>query len=194
MQKLLVYIAIAEKVNLFPFFCFRKVVAPSANENRAETLLLYRRVQIMENQLNTCFRQQYFPLVLSGMTTLLIFCLYSCIRLHDKIPMPGFSYFPMVALDGVVSILGMNTKAANVLEHSTEVIEKFRNDPVFKRKHWIKKMSLSLTPLKINFMMNYVDKSTPLLFLNFSLNQVVSLLLVGNERNKNAQIEDAFTN
>lgn len=146
----------------------------------------------MEKQLNACFRQQYFPLLLSGMTALLIFCLYSCIRLHDKIPMPGFSYFPIVALDGIVSVLVMNTKAANVLEHSMALIKKFRNDPSYKRKHWVKKMSRSLTPLKINFMMNFVDKTTPLIFINFSLNQVVSLLLVGSERRKNVHFEDVI--
>lgn len=155
---------------------------------------MYRRMQILEIHLNGCFRAQFFPLVLSGMTALLIFCLYSCIRLHDKIPMPGFSYFPMVAMDGIVSILVMNTKAANVLEHSMAVITKMRNDTRYGRKHWVKKMSSSLTPLKINFMMNFVDKSTPLIFINFSLNQVVSLLLVGSERNKDVQIEDVLAN
>ncbi|CAL8109670.1 unnamed protein product [Orchesella dallaii] len=173
--------------------CMKRKLQSKCREHLGDTLFMYRRIQIMEKQLNACFRQQYFPLLLSGMTTLLIFCLYSCIRLHDKIPMPGFSYFPIVALNGIVSVLVMNTKAANVLEHSLDLVVKFRNDPTYKRKHWAKKMAWSLTPLKINFMMNFVDKSTPLIFINFSLNQVVSLLLVGSERKKDVQIEDVLS-
>lgn len=161
-------------------------------DHLGDLLMMYRQLQVMETQMNACFRQQYFPLLLSGMTALLIFCLYSCIRLHDKIPMPGFSYFPIVALDGIVSILVMNTKAANVLEHSMDLIEKFRNDISHGRKHWVKKKSWSLIPLKISFMSNYVDKSTPLIFINFALNQVVSLLLVGSDRNKDVQIKDVL--
>lgn len=99
-----------------------------------------------------------------------------------------------MALDGIVTVLVVNTKAANVLEHSLDLVMKLRDDTKFGRKHWVKKTSRSLTPLRINFMMNYVDKSTPLIFINFSLNQVVSLLLMGSERKKDVSVEEMISN
>ncbi|XP_035708304.1 uncharacterized protein LOC118435898 [Folsomia candida] len=138
----------------------------------------YRYLQILEKQVNECFRRHYFPLFLGGMTALTIFCLHACIRLPGKIPMPGFSYFPMVAFDGVVSLLIMTTRAANVREKSISMIRSWSNCQTIKRKHLVKKMTKSFVPLKVQLGGGFVDKLTPLLILNFTVSQVVSLLLL----------------
>jgi len=157
------------------------------------SLRMFRTLQILEKQINVCFRHSYFPLFLSGMTALLVFCMHSCVKLPGKIPMPGFSYFPLVVVNGVVSLLVMNTKAANVYEHSLELIKALKSPPpahvvgnssaqlCIRRKHWTIKMAESLRPLKVHFGMNFVDKVTPLLMINFSVNQVVSLLLIQSD-------------
>lgn len=141
-------------------------------------LQLYRCLQILEMQVNSCFKSHYFPLFLGGMTALLIFCINACIKLHGKIPMPGFSYFPMVAFDGIISLLVMNTRAANMRKQSEEMIRNWKICPNLRRKHYVKKIVASFIPLKIQLGSNFVDQLTPLLIVNFTVSQVVSLLLI----------------
>lgn len=84
----------------------------------------------------------------------------------------------MVAFDGIISLLIMNTRAANMREQSVRMIRNWRNCPKLKRSHWVKKMALSFVPLKIQLGSNFVDQLTPLVIVNFTVNQVVSLLLL----------------
>jgi len=87
----------------------------------------------------------------------------------------------MIVVDGIVSLLVMNTKAANVREMSSHMIRSWENVQKVKRTHWIKKMAKSFVPLKIQFGSNFVDQITPLLIVNFSVNQTLSLLMIGSE-------------
>lgn len=84
----------------------------------------------------------------------------------------------MVAFDGVVSLLIMTTRAANVREKSISMIRSWSNCQTIKRKHLVKKMTKSFVPLKVQLGGGFVDKLTPLLILNFTVSQVVSLLLL----------------
>jgi len=109
----------------------------------------------------------------------IIVCLYVCVRLHQVIPMPGFAFFPLLSMDGF-SVIYIIKIAAGVFVQSTNFVTTVRKSKQdYGRKTMYKKQVRSLDLIKIYFSKtNFVDKKTPLVFLDFAFAHTVSLMLL----------------
>lgn len=61
---------------------------------------LYREFQIVVKFYNKVFQTVFIPTLVATAIFVIIICLYTCIKLHKVIPMPGFAFFPLLSTDG----------------------------------------------------------------------------------------------
>lgn len=108
----------------------------------------------------------------------IIIGLYTCIKLHSQVPMPGFAFFPLLSLDGFAMIF-ISQVAAGVLTRSKSFVEGTRKSKSYRRRSWFRKMARASYLIKIRFgSTNFIDKMTPLVYMNFCLTQTVSLIIL----------------
>lgn len=111
--------------------------------------------------------------------------------LHDDIEWPGFAVFILGPLDACFVIAGMGF-ASNVYKTSTEFIQVllrrsgsfFRDEASIGESHrhlsrYCRRVARSLPCIKVRLgSTNYFDKTTPLIFTDFCISQLVNILLV----------------
>jgi len=110
--------------------------------------------------------------------------IYSLISLGSQFSLPKSAFFIVSGVNGVVGLLFLTTALAQLFKAS----QNFRSDV---RKRVLKKLLCSserrlvvqyfysFLPLRSYIgSVNYVDELTPLIMFDFSINQIVSLLMI----------------
>ncbi|OXA57584.1 hypothetical protein Fcan01_08307 [Folsomia candida] len=139
---------------------------------------LYREFQIVVKFYNKVFQTVFIPTLVATAIFVIIICLYTCIKLHKVIPMPGFAFFPLLSTDGF-SVIFISRIASIVYIKSRFFVTMVQNSSKNSRRTWFRKNAASLDKLKIRFGSgNFIDEMTPLVFLDFSFSQTVSLMLL----------------
>lgn len=143
----------------------------------------YRSLQILENRFNACFKNLFLPGILGSVSALFIFSLFVSIKFAQLVPLPGFLFFPLALFDCGVIILVEFSTAGFLHERSASLVEIYKTQSMVghgnnKVKKVTKMTAQSLAPLKIRMGMNYVDKFTPLVILNFCVSESVSLIMI----------------
>jgi len=150
----------------------------SSEANFLEVFRLYRCLQLLETLTNVTFRNIYIPGEIFGASAAVITALYICIKLSDKIPMPGFGFFPSALMDGCMILFIELASSGFVFSKSEGLLDDFKRMGNFKKKTGVNAMMKGLPPLKIRFGMNYMDQFTTLTLADFCINQTASLLLM----------------
>lgn len=140
---------------------------------------VYHHIQLLAKLYNFCLQSVFIPTQMTAACLVIIIGLYTCIKLHSEIPMPGLAFFPLLALDELSMIL-ISQSAADVYTRSHIFV---RDAPkwgkTLGRGEFITKIMKATKVIKIRFgSTNYIDKMTPLVYLNFCLTQTVSLVLL----------------
>jgi hypothetical protein len=144
-------------------------------------LRVYRRTQILLTSWTGCTRKWVLPLILQAATSVCIISLCVCLIMSGQIPVPGFLLFPLLLLNCVCFIIFVCTKASSVNTMSSLLIAEQRNKLANSNKNTLlRKVVKSIVPLKVEFGCNYIDKLTPLVLLDFCINQTVSVLIIRN--------------
>lgn len=92
--------------------------------------------------------------------------------------MPGFAFFPLLAMDGLSMIL-ISQMGSEVYGRSDALVAAARKSGRYKRKEWFAKVGKAAVVIKIRFgQTNYFDQMSPLIYLNFCATQTVSLILM----------------
>ena len=137
---------------------------------------MYRSLQILESQINICCKDFFLSGLLIIVSAVFVLSLFVCIKLNQAIPLPGFLFFPLALFDVCIIILVEYTTAALIWKRSSELLILWKKQS--KHKTMFKATLKSLSPFKIKFGMNFVDSLTPLVILDFCINQTASMLLI----------------
>lgn len=139
---------------------------------------VYQHLRILGKLYNFCLQSIFIPTQISAACMVIIIGLYTCIKLHSQVPMPGFAFFPLLSLDGFAMIF-ISQVAAGVLTRSKSFVEGTRKSKSYRRRSWFRKMARASYLIKIRFgSTNFIDKMTPLVYMNFCLTQTVSLIIL----------------
>lgn len=147
-------------------------------------LKIYRELQLLCKLYNIIQKDIVIAVILWCATSGLIICLYCFISLGSGITLPQLMMLGLILLDAVLGIFIVFGTFGKVNQKSRDVLVTVKEKviPSFPRKgerKWLHKFWVSLPPLKVSVGdVNYVDNTTPLVLLEFSLGMLVSLLLV----------------
>lgn len=170
------------KLKIFPYSSgmnkpLQKVFR-SQNDKDKIIFKLYNEFLITVKLYNRVFQAVFLPTLIATAIFVIIICLYTCIRLHGVIPMPGFAFFPLLSSDGF-SVIFITRIASLVYIQSQRFVSEVRKSGKYSRRSWFRKKALSVDELKICFgSANFIDEMTPLVFLDFAFEKTVSLMLL----------------
>jgi hypothetical protein len=142
---------------------------------------LLKKIMILERIFNNFLKNKLTPMLLGGVPLGQVFCIYTCIKFHGKIPLPAFLMFLILGLDTVINNTLLFTLASRIHNESQDAIALWeKNSYKYSRKSGLKKIIRGFTPLKIRFGSNFIDRSTALVIQNEVLELTMSLLLIKN--------------
>jgi len=127
---------------------------------------------------NGIFQKVIIPASTAGGSADLIIGLYASIKLKLSGGIHMFIFSILIMMDGK-AVIEMTKEASNVISASEDFLETLNNLGNFKTEKWFRKKIRSLPSIKIGMgSSNYFDKLTPLVLLDFCINQAVSLMLM----------------
>ncbi|CAL8121240.1 unnamed protein product [Orchesella dallaii] len=139
---------------------------------------VYRKIQLLLQLFNKLHASGFVVYLLLVVGLGQITCTYICIR-YSGIPLPVAIMLVFEALDCYLVILGVYGFAGDVNTTSKIVLQTLQCKLKGEKKI-VRKELKSLSVLKMKFgTANYIDKMTPLIFINFNHGRIVDLLLVG---------------
>ncbi|CAL8136974.1 unnamed protein product [Orchesella dallaii] len=145
---------------------------------------VYRELQLL-SRLYNWIQQDVIIIALTNMTVFVfIVSLYALILMGSHASVPHILFFSSVVLLGLLVIVVCFGTFAGLHTQSTKLIVFLRkkvNLSVWKphKKRLIERYSWSLREIKVSIgQVNFVDKLTPVIMLNFCISQIVSLLLI----------------
>lgn len=148
----------------------------------AESILIYKQLQVLEHRFNDFGQSSLTPAMMTTAPMTSCFALFVTLRMHSKIAMPGFLFFPVIVLEALTAIIFAAHIGAQVLIESQEVLKKWnRYGATLKetKNRWLLKTIKSLPRIKIGIgSVNFVDTLTTLVMLEFIANNTISLLLM----------------
>jgi hypothetical protein len=107
---------------------------------------------------------------------------FLCVGYHDELPFPLLVFLILVTFDGLFVILFyLFGYAGRIYGQSLETIHNWKHQKGTQRDKLAKRYCMALTPIKIKFgSSNFMDTSTCLICVQFSVNQAASMLLASN--------------
>ena len=73
-------------------------------KEEVEEFQFYKQVQILGIIYNERNQTVMIPTTIMATWFVMMICLYTCVKLHEVIDMPGFAFFPTILFDGLTSI------------------------------------------------------------------------------------------
>ena len=140
----------------------------------------YRQIQIIGVIFNEENQSLSQPTLMMGVVMTTTSCLYTCIKLHRYVPMPGFLLFPISLADSF--LIMFNAKVASgVLAESKRCLEVARNNSGGggMPRSLYRRMVKAMGRVMIRFgSTNYFDQQTPFNLINHALSASVSAMLL----------------
>ncbi|CAL8121428.1 unnamed protein product [Orchesella dallaii] len=137
----------------------------------------YRKIQLLMQLFNETHAGSIMLYLLLVACSGQIICSYVSIR-SSGIPLPIVIILILETIDAYVIIIGVYEFAADVNTTSSKLVEKLRRRRDGKTGI-VQKFMDSLPVLRVGFgSANHIDKSTPLVFVNFNHARLVDLLLL----------------
>ncbi|CAL8136344.1 unnamed protein product [Orchesella dallaii] len=153
----------------------------------AEKLFHYKELQILANLYNTIQKDGVIGTLFGLIVTLITICLYTLIYVGSDMSIPHLLFFTGAFMNALATNFICFGKFASLHTHSESVLEFVKRKPYahlyfMKGKNGKKltqRIVASLYPLKVYIgEVNFVEKLTPVILLEFCVGQVVSLLLI----------------
>jgi hypothetical protein len=115
-------------------------------------------------------------LYLTSASSLFVVSVYSSIKFVNDIPLSAMILLALVYINCTSYIVDGCTAAANVHTYSLELIRSWKVSA--RRSRIVRRQLMACAPLKIKVGTNYIDKLTPLVIMDFTISQTVSVLLM----------------
>lgn len=143
-----------------------------------DLLETYNTIRLLGILYNFCLQAVYIPTQVSAACSVIIIGLYTSVKLHSAIPMPGFAFFPLLAMDGFAMIF-ITRVGSEVVTCSKRFVQATRSCGEYGRSKEFRKRVAALDVIKVKFGgSNYIDSLTPLVLLHFCITETVSLILL----------------
>lgn len=138
----------------------------------------YQNLKLIEILATITTSWRLIPAFVVGFPVIQVLSSYVCIRLRDEISLSEFLMFLLLYLDGFFINMVLFTVASNTFEGSSELLRKWK----WSQKHsrYTRKVLDSLTPLKFKICNNFVERTTPLVIQDFTIQNTVTGLLLKN--------------
>ena len=148
------------------------------NRSSQNRFKFYRQTQLLATIFNKEYQNLLIPTLMQGIYFISVFSLYTCIKLHGDIDMPGFLVFPILVVLSLCGVFILKIASA-VLAQSEKCLQVAKLSSQGGVKRCLeKKKSRSMDKVKIKFgSTNYFDHQTPFNLFNHALNSCVSLML-----------------
>lgn len=141
----------------------------------------YRELQIGSLLFNEVFQNYILPVMMTGLVIIGTLAIYSSIAYSSNLPTPILLYMVVVTAACTHIEVGIYGAAGGIHESSQRWITSLKSRLGAKDKLQRRIVS-SLQDLKCRFgYSNFVERSTCLVFLDFTAVQVVNLLLAGRK-------------
>lgn len=143
-------------------------------------ITIYKRIQLFNALSNDCIRGRIFAVLLFATPLLQILSAFIFIKLGEELPVVIVFWFGCFYVATIVFILGFLSAAGKPYSISNavrKICQRQVGTNQADRRIWIKTLR-SLQPIKLCFLSNFVDRTTPLIVQNFCISQTVSILLV----------------
>jgi hypothetical protein len=137
---------------------------------------LYRQLQLLEGAWNNLCKNSMQMLHLMAASSIFTISVYSSIKFVNEIPLTALFLLAALYINCATCILAGCTSAGNVHMYSLELIHSWKVKCVGSRI--VRQRLRACTPLKIKLGTNYIDKLTPLVIMDFTISQTVSVLLI----------------
>lgn len=146
----------------------------------ASCVQLYHKISVLEKSINAVLMERILPCFILCVPVVEIVSIFVCISFHDDIAMPGFVMFPILGLDAILATTICLTLASKVHNVSKMLARRLRSAEIMVRN---RDMTMSreikaLSPLKIKFGSNFVDRRTPLVIQNFCVTKTMTLSII----------------
>jgi len=143
---------------------------------------IYRKIQLLSNLFNEAYVGILFVMLTgtSMVFTSMVYVLFRISVSSAEVPSLVLIWTLIEAIDCAVIILYIFGLAGTVSSLSKKVLDDTRADCQWKMVGISKRKELNAcSPIKISFgISNYIEKPTPLKFLEFSINRFVDLVLI----------------
>lgn len=168
-------------IRTFVSYAGRQIENANTRSNKT-VWLTWRQVQLLSNEYRRIFSKRLVGIFTAVISTVTIVSLYNSITVLKGGDATGgsFGYTMLYAWASVVGsflLFTNNGVSADVYKTSKEVQNRLKKK--FRQDKWIRRWLLSCPYIKIYFgSSNFFDDLTPLILLDFVIDQTVSLLLM----------------
>jgi len=170
-------------------YCMRRYVQNITGMLNARPEMLpqflryYKQLQILSRYYNLIQQDTLVVAHLLMEQIAIVLCFYSLISLGAQLPLAKVGFFLVGGFDGAVALLVVSSVLAQLHNVSKDMKSKLRKQTLVsvspRQRRWIRQCIRSLLPLKSYIgQVNYVDELTPLVMMDFSISQTVSLLMM----------------
>jgi hypothetical protein len=137
---------------------------------------IYTQLQLLEGAWNNICKHLMQMIYLMSVSSLFIVSVYTSIKFVNEIPLVAMILLASLYINCAAFIVVGCTTAANVHTYSHELIHSWKVSA--RRSRVIRKQLMACAPLKIKLGTNYIDKLTPLVIMDFTISQTVTVLLI----------------
>ncbi|OXA54204.1 hypothetical protein Fcan01_10127 [Folsomia candida] len=176
----------------FVFHCGVTCVADHLKRTRnslnLQSILAYRQAQILTTAVNNINQVGNLPIMITDLTWVGVTCLYAVIPHNSKLSVPAFLIAIVLGIDcTVVTSFILYKAGADLHQLSRDILQNWRGRKRMMRDGYLRRMKASCNALKIRIGSsgNFIEKATPLIIFQFSMEQVASLLLISVKQERN---------
>lgn len=177
-------VALNKNINVWHLtFCYCRSLLELRTSSPMEVVRrkssLFRAIQYLAVDLND-FHQKYLSVSkLFGILGMLTISLFALIRLSSALLPQQILIFGMCAVDSFIAMMYCYGLMASVYSTAKSMSTRIGMMHHLQRNPWFSRFFRSWPIIKIRLgSTNFIDEFTPLIVLNFSLSQLVNLLLM----------------
>ncbi|XP_035702607.1 uncharacterized protein LOC118434039 [Folsomia candida] len=176
----------------FVFHCGVTCVADhlkrTRNSLKLQSILAYKQAQILTTAVNNINQVGNLPIMITDLTWVGITCFYAVIAHNSKLSVPALLFAIVLGVDCTFASSFVIYKAgADLYQLSQDVLQNWRGRKSMLKNRYLRRMKASCNVLKIKLGSagNFIEKATPLIIFQFSMEQVASLLLISVKEKRN---------
>lgn len=145
----------------------------------SRNILRYQKLQLLTKMFNEVHQKGLLPATQLTNIGTSSMSLFLCVGYHDVLPLPLVLFMLLCAIDSTVIvqfwIFGL---VGNVHQRSLDLLDSWKSQRRIWNNSVMKRRVRGLAPLKIMFgSCNFIEKSTSLVTIDFSVDKAVSLLI-----------------
>ncbi|XP_035702591.1 uncharacterized protein LOC118434033 [Folsomia candida] len=176
----------------FVFHCGVTCVADHLKRTRnslnLQSILAYKQAQILTTAVNNINQVGNLPIMITDLTWVGITCFYAVIAHNSKLSVPALLIAVVLGVDCTFATSFVIYKAgADLHGLSQDILQNWRGRKSMLKNRYLRRMKASCNVLKIKLGSsgNFIEKATPLIIFQFSMEQVASLLLISVKEKRN---------